>query len=474
MQSLAVYDEHKFAIDTGHFSDTEMDFYWTSTTSVGDHGNAGNVNLGTGYVGYQYGDKSLTHYLRCVRGGQKEIDGDLLIVTPDQASTWRSGGTIPIRWDPQGIAGSVEISISRDAGKTYQTVAENTENDGSHEWTVTGPASVNCMLKIEPVGDPSKGTIQGLFAIQHDMGNGLVAYYPFNGNANDQSGNGNHGAINGATSTQDRSGTDAGAYSFDGNDDIIVPSSDALNFGTGDFTLALWLRPTDQSGNDHIIGKDTSDGTSTYSGYYFEHLANGQIRFATRNLISGTGPENWLDSVSLVTIGEWVHITGKREDNVLRLYVNGVYDSSHSESQPTDVSTDTAFKIGRFDDISFSARFAGDIDDVVVYDRALSGAEIQALHSSGIDTDSDGMIDSWETRHFGDLAQDSGADADGDKFTNRREYQDQTDPADGASYLIFPAATGRIPDTGQSKCYGNSGEIACPQEGEAFYGQDAS
>ena len=50
---------------------------------------------------------------------------------------------------------------------------------------------------------------------------GLVAWYPFNGNANDESGNGNNGTVNGATLTTDKDGNENSAYSFDGNDDII-------------------------------------------------------------------------------------------------------------------------------------------------------------------------------------------------------------------------------------------------------------
>ena len=50
---------------------------------------------------------------------------------------------------------------------------------------------------------------------------GLVAYYPFNGNANDESGNGNHGTVSGASLTYDRSGSTRSAYSFDGVDDWI-------------------------------------------------------------------------------------------------------------------------------------------------------------------------------------------------------------------------------------------------------------
>ena len=62
---------------------------------------------------------------------------------------------------------TVIISLSHEAGKdgTFKAIVESTENDGSYAWKVTGPVSVNCVLKIEPLNDTSKGTCQGLFSI---------------------------------------------------------------------------------------------------------------------------------------------------------------------------------------------------------------------------------------------------------------------------------------------------------------------
>ena len=59
------------------------------------------------------------------------------------------------------------------------------------------------------------GGLSGVFA-QINLDSGLVAHYPFNGNANDESGNGNDGTVNGATLTTDRFGNANKAYSFDG------------------------------------------------------------------------------------------------------------------------------------------------------------------------------------------------------------------------------------------------------------------
>ncbi|MFW9930969.1 MAG: hypothetical protein ACFFD1_16390, partial [Candidatus Thorarchaeota archaeon] len=88
-----------------------------------------------------------------------------------------------------------------------------------------------------------KRTIAQLKSLQENSNlysAGLVAYYPFNGNAKDESGNGNDGVIIGASATKDRFGTRNSAYSFDGVDDYIeVADSRSLNF-TNSFTISAW------------------------------------------------------------------------------------------------------------------------------------------------------------------------------------------------------------------------------------------
>jgi len=74
------------------------------------------------------------------------------------------------------------------------------------------------------------------FFVIENLDSGLIGYWPFNGDANDESGNGNHGVINGATLTCDRYGNPDMAYSFDGNDYIT-----ALRPGLTTFTVSCWV-----------------------------------------------------------------------------------------------------------------------------------------------------------------------------------------------------------------------------------------
>ena len=74
--------------------------------------------------------------------------------------------------------------------------------------------------------------------------NGLVGWWPFNGNANDESGNGNNGTVNVATLTSDRFGVVNKAYSFDGlSNEILIPNQ-LLNLGV-DFTISCWMSSSD-------------------------------------------------------------------------------------------------------------------------------------------------------------------------------------------------------------------------------------
>jgi len=99
----------------------------------------------------------------------------------------------------------------------------------------------------------------------------LVAYYPFNGNANDESGNGNNGIVNGATLTADRFGNANSAYSFDGVSNYIeVADNSTLNFGTNDFSISMWLKyPSQVGGTSDYACIITKSDASLYWNCHF-------------------------------------------------------------------------------------------------------------------------------------------------------------------------------------------------------------
>ena len=179
LNSLVEYRRFKPAIDTNVFPGTYQSYngfsyYWSSSLRAEAYNNqdmygpnsAWCVDFNSGIVYYN----SIYHStaVRAVRGGQVQSTGSLIISAPTQASLWEIGTQKTILWDSAGIVGNVKITLSRQGGKpgTFtEVITESVPNNGSFIWTVTGPESFNCALRVEPVSDPTKGTTQSLFTI---------------------------------------------------------------------------------------------------------------------------------------------------------------------------------------------------------------------------------------------------------------------------------------------------------------------
>ncbi|MCP4353986.1 MAG: DUF1566 domain-containing protein [Desulfobacterales bacterium] len=168
LKSIVDYSRYDPAIDVEFFPDTLSSAYWSSSTGATHSGNAWHVNFGS--LTDTYNNKSNARYVRAVRGGQNRLSDHLVILAPNQGSIWEIGNSMFIIWQPHDIPGEVRISISREGGKdgTYEPIVEQTENDGIYEWKVSESSSTNCMLKIEPLSDPSKETVQGPFTITYN------------------------------------------------------------------------------------------------------------------------------------------------------------------------------------------------------------------------------------------------------------------------------------------------------------------
>src|SRR5215213_3532134 len=90
-------------------------------------------------------------------------------------------------------------------------------------------------------------------AAQTNLTNGLVLYFPFDGNANDASGHGNHGVVNGPTLETDRFGRSSSAYKFTALGDYIITSNtNGIPVSTNDFTVSLWVNVMNDSAH-HIL-----------------------------------------------------------------------------------------------------------------------------------------------------------------------------------------------------------------------------
>jgi hypothetical protein len=211
---------------------------------------------------------------------------------------------------------------------------------------------------------------------QSFLTNGLVAYYPFNGNANDASGNGVNGTNYGATLTTDRFAHPNSAYLFDGVSAFInCGNPPALTF-TNPFTVSAWISP-------NVGGSRAQMIVSKENEYWFA-LRDGFLG-CTYWTTSGGSP-NWNEEWSQVFIptGVWTEVAMVYGETNVTLFTNGTAIASLGVG-PMPHSFDTTmaeFRIGdrQLVQAGDSEWFHGDIDDVRIYNRALSASEIQQLY----------------------------------------------------------------------------------------------
>ena len=197
---------------------------------------------------------------------------------------------------------------------------------------------------------------------------GLVAAYNFNeGNGttvNDASGNGNNGAINGATWTT--YGKYGNALSFNGsNSRVTVPDSASLHLTTG-MTLEAWVYPTTVSSAWRDVIEKGNDN------YYLTATA---LFGAGVPATCGTWAKPPVYGISILLVNVWSHLASTYDGATLRLYVNGAQVASKPVTGSIGITTD-ALTFGS--DPFYGQYLSGRIDDIRIYNRALSQAEIQA------------------------------------------------------------------------------------------------
>ena len=217
----------------------------------------------------------------------------------------------------------------------------------------------------------------------------LLAEYTFDGNANDSSGNGYNGTVDGATLTNDRSENTDSAYIFDGvNDKVEISGNQALGQLTGDATVSFWTKISANNfdGGEHrIIDKDSGD-------YWIFMIQNNTLRLKVADVGNSTENFNILTSDE-VDSNAWYNIVSTKNGTNFSVYANG----SLIESRDTTISNvlpaiDLVFGYSAFWNSQY---FEGEIDDVLIYDKALSQNEIQSqltLNDASVSTQSQAEV----------------------------------------------------------------------------------
>jgi len=256
------------------------------------------------------------------------------------------------------------------------------ENDGTidseeqspEEWIYTEPGTYSVSLTV------SDGTNQDT-EIKEDyiivLDEGLVAYYPFNGNANDESGNGNDGTVNGATPATDRFGNTNSAYEFDGIDDYILIDDSPSQTLSEELSISAFINLEDINNYKVIVAKFHHQTNNRE--YQFSVSSEGQLRFYW----SANGdPEQqaFYFGNSILQIDSWYHVVIVFSNGNLKFYINNQLDFEVTSSINSIFDSDSKLSIGS-DYHQNLYYFNGLLDDIRIYNRALSEIEIQELYN---------------------------------------------------------------------------------------------
>lgn len=202
--------------------------------------------------------------------------------------------------------------------------------------------------------------------------NGLIAWLPFNGNANDESGNNNNGTFIKATLGKDRFGNLNSAYDFDGlKGQYIIGNNSNLPNGKFSRSFAMWVNYMGVAASGETLtlfsyGQQSNQGSSMLGLY------QGKVRFISW--------ENELDVNYDYKVNSWMHIVGTFDGTIAKLYVDGILIGFGNYATWNTLNS-TNFFIGTRPD-SLNSFFNGSIDDIGIWNRALSSNEIQTLYQS--------------------------------------------------------------------------------------------
>ncbi|HEY5915708.1 MAG TPA: LamG domain-containing protein [Verrucomicrobiae bacterium] len=209
--------------------------------------------------------------------------------------------------------------------------------------------------------------------------NGLVAFYPFNGNANDQTGSGINGTVSNAVLVADRFGHTNAAYFFNGTNSQITFSSVPVVPPTL-WTLSAWVNPasTNQLGTAVTVGYD--DGRPTVANGFSFGIAGNQGSSSGGELygVVGADPWQWGNSgFTFPAANRWYHVAMMDAGGWLVFYVNGLPTAAGLIGLTWPPRLPTAFTIGSATGVRF---FNGAVDDVRIYNTSLSSSEVQQLY----------------------------------------------------------------------------------------------
>ncbi len=225
-------------------------------------------------------------------------------------------------------------------------------------------------VKKKVIKNTTKPIDKTQIALNNSLKEGLIAYYSFDGNADDQSSNDNNCIVAGATLTTDKFEKDNKAFYFNGKNNQILVGNKPIFDLTNTMTISVWILPNTLSGDIKVLSKFQVGSNS-----YQLSLLNGAASF---QIIRG-GSLSWDKCESdILQINQWQHIVCTYNNSEMKVYVNGVLKNKLAINGAINIST-APLIIGNYN--GGNSWFNGKIDEVRLYNRAITEEEVVKFYN---------------------------------------------------------------------------------------------
>ncbi len=308
-----------------------------------------------------------------VRAMQEAVARDSLFVLVGNAQD-KFGYITKWEWD----IGNTGIFIETDDSTYTDTAPDSAQN-------------LKCILRVTD-DDNNTATAICSICVMHNSDENLIIYYPFNGNAEDESGNGNHGLAVDATLAKDRFDNDSSAYALNGSSSQIEFPS-VVDYTTPQWTFSVWFTlnklPSESDDSDLFTYKDWT----RYNVWGDNIITDADpddavLLFVDNDDIIKMSPADYgkVSTGVKVNKNEWIHGAVVVETNSINIYINGVHKAtfnngftqSYDDDRPFTISGSTHPIHGK----GSYGRLEGSVDDMSIYLRALNEHEIKRLFQS--------------------------------------------------------------------------------------------
>lgn len=217
---------------------------------------------------------------------------------------------------------------------------------------------------------------------------GLVLCMSMDGNANDSTKYAHHGIVRGATPTANRFGINNSAYSFNGISNYISLGNKSL-LKPNKATISMWVKPNSISTSGYgyqlnplfVTGNTNSPGNMC-EAYFMGISTNGNTKFHSSSWNPSPSVSSGGFANQSFSLNAWHHMTTTFDNDSLKIYINGVLDKSFYKGFATNYSTIDSIIIAYSGNNTNNQRwFNGSIDDIKMFNRVLTAAEVQNLYS---------------------------------------------------------------------------------------------